>query len=162
MKGFTLLEVLMALAILGIALIGIAPFLVASTGGALGAFPTGFQAGRQAKDYIVATEGAQAIMEHITKYLATNWSSYPEGSYLGGSTCPRVPTPTDLADLVSKLNLPSQFSISVNIQARSWTGSALGEPTCTSPGGAYVKQIEVEVGWGAGGKVNLVTFVSSP
>jgi len=152
MGGFTLLEVLMALAVLGIALIGIAPFLVASTGGVLGAYPAGFQAGRQSKDYILATESAQAIMEYFVQGLKANWSGYPEG-------CPTS------AAIPSNLLPLSMFSVSVNIKARAWTGTGLSSPTCTSPGGTYVKQVEVDVTWSAGGaprEVNLKTLVAPP
>jgi prepilin-type N-terminal cleavage/methylation domain-containing protein len=154
MGGFTLLEVLMALAVLGIALIGIAPFLVASTGGVLGAYPAGFQAGRQSKDYILATESAQAIMEYFVRELTVNWAGYPEG-------CPVTAT------IPSNLKPPAMFSVSVNIKARTWNNESqsLNDPTCTSPGGTYVKQVEVDVTWSAGGaprEVNLKTLVAPP
>ncbi len=63
-NGFTLIEIMISLAIFLVIVVGALGVLSASNTGALGAFPTAFGTGRTAKDITAASVYLQALQEY--------------------------------------------------------------------------------------------------
>lgn len=84
-RGFTLLEILVALAIFAVVVIGALGVLgAASAGGFLEGFPSGFATTRTAKDLTAAAVYLQAFHEFVA---TQNSAALVPGSYCDGPTC---------------------------------------------------------------------------
>ncbi|MDR7540574.1 MAG: prepilin-type N-terminal cleavage/methylation domain-containing protein, partial [Armatimonadota bacterium] len=84
-RGFTLLEVLVSLAIFAVVVIGALGVLGAtSSGGFLEGFPTGFSTTRAAKDATAAAVYLQAFHEYVA---AQNAAALSPGAYCDGPDC---------------------------------------------------------------------------
>lgn len=93
--GFTLVEILVSLAIFATVVIGAVGVLAADAGGFLSGFPTSFVAARVAKDITAASVYLQAFQE----FVASKGSAYATpGTYcLGGGCSPVVALPSKLS-----------------------------------------------------------------
>jgi len=95
-RGFTLLEILVSLAIFAVIVVGTLGILGASNrGGFLEGFPTAFMTARAARDYTAASVYLQAFQEFVASKGAADATP---GTYCIGSGCsPVVALPPGLA-----------------------------------------------------------------
>lgn len=68
-RGLTLIEILIALAIFAIVVVGSLGAVGATSAGLTDTFSTGFGTGRAAKDYTVATSYLQGFQEYMAQYV---------------------------------------------------------------------------------------------
>lgn len=93
--GFTLLEVLVSLAIFAMIVVGAVGVLGASNGGLFEGFPTGFVTARTARDITAASVYLNGLEEYVADRGSTNATP---GSYCVGAGCsPEVALPSGLS-----------------------------------------------------------------
>lgn len=136
-KGFTLLEIVIALAILTIGLVGV-----------LALFPTGLRASKRGGDFTSAAIAAQQVMETIKR---AGFSAYSAGQYPPGFTGPgeavSAYTHDEGSQTTASTALPEGFS---------WASSVVNDVS-------NLRQVTVSIYWidrGGYRQENFVTYLA--
>ena len=129
-SGFTLVEVLVSLAIFAVVIIGATALLgAANTGGLLEGFNTSFSAARVSKDISAASVYLQAFQEFVDSKGSANATP---GSYCVGSACsPAVALPSGLTGYPTPPGQPYQLAwTKLNVLIERWHWDAVAAKYC--------------------------------
>ncbi len=123
-RGLTLIEILIALAIFAIIIVGALGAIGSTASGFMEGFPTAFVSGRAAKDYTVASVYLQAFQEYMADYLTDVTITGAEGT----NTFTASPTPpTDVFGFTPPSGQPYQLDweqMVVTVQRWYWDCAA--------------------------------------
>ncbi len=152
-RGFTLLEVLVSLAIFAVVVVGALGVLGAtSSGGFLEGFPTGFSTTRSAKDATAASVYLQAFHEYVA---AQNTAALVPGVYCDGPDCPSANLASSgLSGWPTPPGQPYQLDwrrLDVTIERWCWDDSVrryVHTSTCdTAPSTEYLVRVRSVLTW---------------
>ncbi len=129
-NGFTLIEVLVSLAIFAVVIIGATALLgAANTGGLLEGFNTSLSAARVSKDISAASIYVQAFQEFVNSKGSANATP---GSYCIGSACsPPVALPAGLTGYPAPPGQPYQLNwTKLDVLIERWNWDAVAAKYC--------------------------------
>ncbi len=129
-SGFTLVEVLVSLAIFAVVIIGATALLgAANTGGLLEGFTTSFAAARVSKDISAASVYLQSFQEFVN---SRGSASATPGSYCVGSACsPPVALPAGLTGYPTPPGQPYQLDwTKLDVLIERWHWDAVAAKYC--------------------------------
>jgi prepilin-type N-terminal cleavage/methylation domain-containing protein len=161
--GFTLIEIVVALSIFLVVVVGAFGMLGATNVGALGAFPTAFGVGRAAKDVTAASVYLQALQEYAASQGSAAMGPTPStyNCTPSGGTWSCTPTlPTGLISAPQPAAQPFELQwtqLVIDVSRWNWDGGASKYSTAAASTSDNLIRVKSTLNWQAGTVQKTVT-----